>query len=274
MLYIPFKYKDCHKKLLSIGACISFEEEYKSHTCYYCKACHQERWGHLIKRSRKWDKTLCLTCRKQLLDEYDWIDVTFREGVCNQTCQYAFSIAEKVKHGTFFNAAYNSALNKLYHYPHDTKIIYKLAMVLINRGTKEDILQMKEAEYIKYTLKLAGFDYEDEVEVYHQITSHTYPTKKAQAQQLEQMNIKLCEECIMPCDEQWCSECYALSIPLPSESDKYEIEFGEPKAMEKIETTPIYLIKNQSALQLKYFNNNGQGIKSEKAHKIDAEYDL
>ncbi|KAG9300748.1 hypothetical protein G9A89_023546 [Geosiphon pyriformis] len=51
--YIPLKCKDCHKKLSSMGACISPEEEYENHTCYYCKACHRERWGHLIKRSGK-----------------------------------------------------------------------------------------------------------------------------------------------------------------------------------------------------------------------------
>ncbi|KAG9303477.1 hypothetical protein G9A89_018373 [Geosiphon pyriformis] len=78
----------------------------------------------------------------------------------------------------------------------------------------------------------------------------------------------------MPCDEQWCPECYALSILLPSESDENKIEFGELEATEEIETTPIYLIKNQSVLQLKYFNNNRQEIKPEKAHEIDAGYDL
>ncbi|KAG9296326.1 hypothetical protein G9A89_014918 [Geosiphon pyriformis] len=166
------------------------------------------------------------------------------------------------------------ALNKLHHYSHDAEMIYELAIVLINRGTKKNVLQMKKAEYIEYTLELAEFDYEDKVEVYYQITSHTYLTKEAQAQWLEQMNIKLCEECIMPCDEQWCSECYALSISLPSKSDEYEIEFGEPKATEEIETILVYLIKSQPALQFKYFNNNGQGIKPEKAHEIDAGYDL
>ncbi|KAG9289369.1 hypothetical protein G9A89_007930 [Geosiphon pyriformis] len=64
-------------------------------------------------------------------------------------------------------------------------------MALINRATKEDICQMKEAKYIEYTIELARFDYKDE-----------------------------------------------------------------------------------PALQLKYFNNNRQGIKPEKAHEIDAGYDL
>ncbi|KAG9296274.1 hypothetical protein G9A89_014866 [Geosiphon pyriformis] len=135
--YILLKCKDCHKKLSSMEICISPEEEYENHTCYYCKACHRKRWGHLIKR-------------------------------------------KKVKRGTPFNAAYNSALNKLYHYPHNAEMIFNLVITLINGATKEDIRQMKEAEYIEYTMELAGFDYEDEVEVYHQIANHTYPIQEAQ----------------------------------------------------------------------------------------------
>ncbi|KAG9296151.1 hypothetical protein G9A89_014743 [Geosiphon pyriformis] len=131
---------------------------------------------------------------------------------------------KKVKRETPFDAAYNDAFNKLYHYFHDAEMIFDLAMALVNEATKEDVHQMKEAEYIEYTMELAEFNYEEEVE---------------------------------------CSKCYALSIPLPSKSNEY-----------KIETTPIYLIKNQSASQLKYFNNNGQEIKLEKAHEIDAGYNL
>ncbi|KAG9301741.1 hypothetical protein G9A89_003287 [Geosiphon pyriformis] len=180
--YISLKCKNCHKKLLSIGACISSEKEYENHTCYYCKACHRERWSHLIKRSEKWDNTSCLTCGNMLPEECNWIDVAMRGEVCNQTCQYALSISEKVKKRTPFNVAYNSAFNKLYHYPHDAKIIFDLAMTLINRATKEDVCQIKEAEYIEYTLELAEFDYEDEVEVYHKIASYTYSIQEAQIQ--------------------------------------------------------------------------------------------
>ncbi|KAG9289302.1 hypothetical protein G9A89_007863 [Geosiphon pyriformis] len=78
----------------------------------------------------------------------------------------------------------------------------------------------------------------------------------------------------MPCNEQWCLECYILSIFLSSENKENKIEFKKPEPEAEIQTTPIYLIENQSALQLKYFNNNGQGIKPKKAHKIDAGYDL
>ncbi|KAG9307153.1 hypothetical protein G9A89_016981 [Geosiphon pyriformis] len=256
-----------------MGACISPEKEYETCTYYFCKACHRERFGS-PKRSGKWDKTPCFTCGNILPEECNWIDVAIREKVCNQTCQYALSISEKVRRGTLFDAVYNSALNKLYHYSHDAKMIFDLAMALINGATQEDVCQIKEAKYIEYTIELAGFDYEDKVETYYQIASHTYPTQEAQIQQLEQMNIQLCKKYIMSCDDKWCPECYALNISLPSENNQEEIEFGKPETKEKIATTPIYLMKNQSAIQLKYFNNNGKEIKPEKAHEIDARYDL
>ncbi|KAG9301411.1 hypothetical protein G9A89_018083 [Geosiphon pyriformis] len=185
-----------------------------------------------------------------LLKECNWINIAMKGGVCDQT----------FRRGTPFDAAYNSAFNKLYYYPHDAEMIFDLAITLINRAIQEDIHQMKEAEYIKYTIKLAKFDYKNEVETYHQIT--------------KQINIQLCEKCVMPCNNQWCLECYALSILLPDENDKNEIEFGVPELMKELPTTPIYLLENQPPLQLKYFDNYGQGIKPEKAHKIDAGYDF
>ncbi|KAG9295289.1 hypothetical protein G9A89_021220 [Geosiphon pyriformis] len=78
----------------------------------------------------------------------------------------------------------------------------------------------------------------------------------------------------MPCNDKWCSKCYAFSIALLSENDQKKIEFGKQETKKEIATTPIYLTENQPAIQHKYFDNNGQGIKPEKAHKIDAGYDL
>ncbi|KAG9292693.1 hypothetical protein G9A89_008281 [Geosiphon pyriformis] len=78
----------------------------------------------------------------------------------------------------------------------------------------------------------------------------------------------------MPCDDQWCLECYALSIPLPDENDKNEIEFEISELVKELPTTPIYLLEKQLSLQLKYFDNHGQGIRPEKAYKIDVGYDL
>ncbi|KAG9292264.1 hypothetical protein G9A89_009076 [Geosiphon pyriformis] len=248
--YILLKCKDCNKKLSSMGVCISPKEKYETHTCYFCKACHRERFES-PKRSGKWDNTPCLTCGEMLPEKCNWINVAMREGVCDQTCQYALSISEKVRRETPFDTTYNSALNKLYHYPHDAEMIFDLAMALINGATQEDVCQMKESEYIEYTMELAGFDYED-----------------------KQMNIQLCEECVMPCDDQWCLECYAFSIPLPDENDENKIEFGVSELVEELPITPIYLLEKQPPLQLKYFNNHGQEIRPKKAHEIDAGYDL
>ncbi|KAG9285636.1 hypothetical protein G9A89_009276 [Geosiphon pyriformis] len=149
--YIPLKCKDCNKKLSSMRACISPKEEYETHTY-------------------------------MLPEECNWIDVAIRGGICDQTCQYALSISEKVRRGTPFDAAYNSVFNKLYHYPYNAEMIFDLAMALINGAIQENVHQMKEAKYIEYTMELAGFDYEDEVETYHQIASHTYSTQEAQIQ--------------------------------------------------------------------------------------------
>ncbi|KAG9292932.1 hypothetical protein G9A89_016294 [Geosiphon pyriformis] len=86
--YILLKCKDCKKKLSSIGACISPEEEYKTRICYFYKACHKEQFGS-PKKNGKWNKTPCLTCGEMLPEECNWIDVAIRGGVCDQTCQYA-----------------------------------------------------------------------------------------------------------------------------------------------------------------------------------------
>ncbi|KAG9296343.1 hypothetical protein G9A89_014935 [Geosiphon pyriformis] len=78
----------------------------------------------------------------------------------------------------------------------------------------------------------------------------------------------------MSCDNQWCLECYALIILLPDENDENKIKFGVSELVEELPTTPIYLLEKQLPLQLKYFDNHGQRIKPEKAHEIDAGYDL
>ncbi|KAG9301828.1 hypothetical protein G9A89_004507 [Geosiphon pyriformis] len=78
----------------------------------------------------------------------------------------------------------------------------------------------------------------------------------------------------MPCDDKYCPECYAFSIPLSSKNNQEKIEFGKPETKNETTITPIYLTKNQPAIQLKYFDNNGQGIKPKKTHEIDAGYNL
>ncbi|KAG9303311.1 hypothetical protein G9A89_013637 [Geosiphon pyriformis] len=79
-------------------------------------------------RGWKKDNTSCLTCGNILPKECNWIDVAIKGEVCDQTCQYVLSISEKVKRETLFDAAYNNALNKLYHYLYNAEMIFDLAM--------------------------------------------------------------------------------------------------------------------------------------------------
>ncbi|KAG9298879.1 hypothetical protein G9A89_015900 [Geosiphon pyriformis] len=152
---------------------------------------------------------------------------------CKTCHRKRFGYPKKIRRETPFNTAYNNALNKLYHYSYDAKIIFNLIIALINEIIQENVHQIKKAKYIEYTIELAEFNYKDK-----------------------------------------CPEYYALSILLFSKDDQEEIEFGEHKPEKKIATTLIYLTENQSAIQLKYFNNNEKGIKPEKAYEIDAGYDL
>ncbi|KAG9297393.1 hypothetical protein G9A89_009477 [Geosiphon pyriformis] len=78
----------------------------------------------------------------------------------------------------------------------------------------------------------------------------------------------------MPCDDKCVQNAMFLAFLCPMKMTRKKIEFGKPETKEETIITPIYLIENQSAIQLKYFDNNGKEIKPEKAHEIDAGYDF
>ncbi|KAG9285989.1 hypothetical protein G9A89_022665 [Geosiphon pyriformis] len=65
---------DCGKKLSSIDACCSNDEEYTSATKFYCRLCIIEHFGR-PKWVEKWDNKPCLACRKTLLDKRMWNNI-------------------------------------------------------------------------------------------------------------------------------------------------------------------------------------------------------
>ncbi|KAG9302051.1 hypothetical protein G9A89_021095 [Geosiphon pyriformis] len=67
---------------------------------------------------------------------------------------------------------------------------------------------------------------------------------------------------------------YTIELAEFNYKDKEEIELRKLETKEEIAIIPIYFIKNQSTIQLKYFDNNGKRIKPEKAHEINAGYNL
>ncbi|KAG9297944.1 hypothetical protein G9A89_018772 [Geosiphon pyriformis] len=72
--YIPLRYKDCKKKLFSMGAWIIPDEDYWMQTHYYCKLCHHKHYEY-PKRQNKWDNEPCLAYGKQLLDKGMWNNI-------------------------------------------------------------------------------------------------------------------------------------------------------------------------------------------------------
>ncbi|KAG9302603.1 hypothetical protein G9A89_007307 [Geosiphon pyriformis] len=73
-----------------------------------------------------------------------------------------------------------------------------------------------------------------------------------------------------------------IQLILDSKSAKSIITYQLIQQLQKTVNRPVQIVivttddikKTPSAIQLKYFDNNGQEIKPEKAHKIDAKYDL
>ncbi|KAG9287753.1 hypothetical protein G9A89_004156 [Geosiphon pyriformis] len=84
-LYIPLNCKDCGKKLSSMGAWVTLNENY---------------WIQ-----GKWDNKLCLTCGKQLLDKGMWNDISEQEGTCDTSCQYTILISDWVSHDKIWQMA-------------------------------------------------------------------------------------------------------------------------------------------------------------------------
>ncbi|KAG9303591.1 hypothetical protein G9A89_018487 [Geosiphon pyriformis] len=81
----------CGKKLSTMSTCCRKDKEWMTATKYYCCPCILE-CNRQPPKIRKWDGTLCLTCRDTLLDKGMWKDIPGRGGACDETCQYTILI--------------------------------------------------------------------------------------------------------------------------------------------------------------------------------------
>ncbi|KAG9289783.1 hypothetical protein G9A89_015363 [Geosiphon pyriformis] len=116
----------CKKKLLSMTACSAPDEDPKNPTHYYCNCCNKEKYSY-PERHGKWDEEPCLVCGELLPRGCDWNDIPGREGMCDATCQYTILICDWVRGEMPFEAAFNRALKRLQHYPHDENKLYNTA---------------------------------------------------------------------------------------------------------------------------------------------------
>ncbi|KAG9290761.1 hypothetical protein G9A89_011724 [Geosiphon pyriformis] len=202
-LHIPLKCKDCNKKLFSIGAWVASDKDYWTCTHYYCKLCHHKHYEY-PKRQDKWNNELCLTCEEQLLNKEMWNDIPGRERICDTSCQYTIFISNWVSHRTPITA------NK----------IWQMANAKIEGTSPSKILEIKnnplEPTNIVLVLNPDAFlDLENSPKEFYEHYQNLAPMREEQEQRLEEINTRLCDHCLIPCDFQFYNDCNLIyNLPL------------------------------------------------------------
>jgi hypothetical protein len=139
-------------------------------------------------------------------------------------------------------------------------------------------------------------------EIFQSIYQQISPTRRIQLARLEYINVKLCSECLIPCDKEKCNDCVQLEQPPKLDKGKgkavlepieEEIIISEhPPQLEwtnlKEDFAEIYQaldnlkeklqlsqpIENTGYYAVKVYNDQGKGKLPEKAHSTDAGYDV
>ncbi|KAG9302394.1 hypothetical protein G9A89_011444 [Geosiphon pyriformis] len=252
----------CKKKLLSMTACSTPDEDPKNHTHYYCNCYNKEKYGY-SERHGKWDEELCLACGEPLPRECDWNNLPGRGGTCDTTCQYTILICDWVRGGMPFEAAFNRALKRLQHYPHDEDELYNTTQAKVRGGTAEEIRCWKESAEVAD--EVASYNMFDPVDKFQDYYQQLCPIRQEQEQYLTQINTYLCENCLIPCQNQCCKECQDKR----DLEKKMEIENQHPESEKFVAYTDL-----EQVTDIQYFDNGHLGIIPEKAHPTDAGFDL
>ncbi|KAG9293145.1 hypothetical protein G9A89_010482 [Geosiphon pyriformis] len=149
-------------------ACSTSDEDPRNPTHYYCNHCNKEKYGYPEKHG-KWDEEPCLACGEPLPRGCDWNDLPGRGGMCDATCQYTIFICDWIRRRMLFEAAFNRALKRLQHYPHDEDELYNTTQAKVRGGTAEEIRRWKEsAEVADEVASYNMFDPVDEFQDYYQ----------------------------------------------------------------------------------------------------------
>ncbi|KAG9300746.1 hypothetical protein G9A89_023544 [Geosiphon pyriformis] len=216
------------------------------------------------------------------------------------------------------NEEYSTA-TRFYCRPYE---LWRMAYAKVEGVTTSKLLEIKNNPLslpeLKYeqTFDIFG-NIEDDLEEFYKHYQHLAPTRKEQEQCLEQLNTRLCQHCLIPCDFQYCNECDLIYNPPPrmiytipkekepissctSESEllfdpdsnsnnddnkntgSSSVQYDERNNNDSnsdLNSDPNYgqyialpdLTKEQ---ELKWFNNNNEGIMSECMHDTDAGFDL
>ncbi|KAG9295793.1 hypothetical protein G9A89_009022 [Geosiphon pyriformis] len=203
-------------------------------------------------------------------------------------------------------------------YSHDKNEIWQMANTKIKGTTLSKILKIKNNPPKPVNIVLISnpdtfLDLEAGPKEFHEHYQNLAPTREEQEQWLEEINIQLCDHCLILCDFQYCNECDLIynppicmiyTIPKkeePISSCALELESvfnsnsnsnNNNNENNGSSSTPISN-KNYNNLnfdsypetfialfdltkeqELKWFSNNGKSIMPECAHDTDARFDL
>ncbi|KAG9301554.1 hypothetical protein G9A89_004825 [Geosiphon pyriformis] len=193
-----------------------------------------------------WDNQPCLVCETILPDKGIWSDIPGHGGTCDKTCQMMYAKAESVT---------TSKLLEI----------------------KNNLLSLSEPKYVQI-VDIFG-NIEDDPKEFYEHYQHLAPTRKEQEQCLEQLNTRLCQHCLIPCDFQYCNECDLIYNPPPCMI--YTIPEEEKpisSCASELESTFNYDSNSDNNddknTSFSPFSDNNKGIMPEHVHNTDAGFDL
>jgi hypothetical protein len=149
----------------------------------------------------------------------------------------------------------------------------------------------EELEYIEYE----GSEEASAQEIFMAIYQQLSPSRRKQLAQLEYINVKLCNECLIPCDSDVCEDCVqseqaeeppvknVIKLEIIKEEDEDDSGYDsiDDILMEYYNTTEENkneekeeLEEKSANLMIKVYNDNDKGKMPERAHETDAGFDL
>ncbi|KAG9285873.1 hypothetical protein G9A89_013298 [Geosiphon pyriformis] len=161
--------------------------------------------------------------------------------------------------------------------PHDDDKIWQMALAKIERATPEEIKTIKNnpSEPIKLDCDPKPVINLLDPEQFHKYYQELAPTREEQEQCLEQLNTRLCQYCLIPCDFQYCNEYDFIYNPLPCMI--YMIPEEKPISSCVSELESVFNPdsnsnndnnENTSSSSMQYGNKNINNSDSDSNHKI------
>ncbi|KAG9306588.1 hypothetical protein G9A89_004785 [Geosiphon pyriformis] len=233
-------------------------------TYYYCKPCYCKCYSY-PKRQGKWNNEPCFACGKQLLDKGMWNNIPM--------------------------------ISCLNGYPYDKDKIWQMANAKVERAMPNKILKIKNNPPEPVNIILipnpnAFLDIKTGPEEFHKHYQNLTPTREEQEQWLKEMNTRLCNYCLIPCDFQYCNEsdviynspiCMIYIIPEKNQpinncaselKSIFNFNLNSDNNDDKNNDSSSQYIalpdltKNQ---ELKWFSNNDESIMPEQVHDTNTE---